>query len=318
MDSYTIAHIADLHLSGEHRRFNLRRARRLLEEIARRRVDHVVVTGDIAADADRKELDIARGIFRNNGLLDTSKLSVVIGNHDIFGGVHTAEDILTFPRRCRHTDYNEKVEEFRGYFHEAFERMMFGAHGKPFPYAKVLGDVVLFGVNSVAHYSGVGNPVGSNGEVGDAQFKRLRQLLEAPQLRGKRKIVLIHHHFHKLPVPGAGTLHSVWGAIERRTMKLHGKKRLFELFREAKVDRVLHGHVHVNEEYTRKGVRFINGGGSLLGPGSQIAFNLLEIGPESIENRVITIPEEQPAIPASVPRPSFQGAELQGAGLQAA
>jgi 3',5'-cyclic AMP phosphodiesterase CpdA len=317
MDSFTIAHIADLHLSGEHRRFNLRRARRLLEEISRRRVDHVVVTGDIAADADRKDLDIARGLFRNNGLLDPLKLSVVVGNHDVFGGVHTAEDILTFPRRCRQTDYNEKVEEFRGYFHEAFERTLYGTKAKPFPYAKVLGGVVLFGVNSVAHYSGVGNPVGSNGEVGDAQFRRLRQLLQAPQLRTKKKIVLIHHHFHKLPVPGEGTLHSVWGAIERRTMKLHGKKRLFELFRESHVDLVLHGHVHVNEEYTRKGVRFINAGGSLLGPGNRMSFNLLEVTPGSIESRVITIPEEQPALPLRVPRPAHHPVELQGAGYPA-
>ncbi len=322
-DSFRIAHIADLHLSAEHRRFNLRRARRLLEEIGRRRVDHVVVTGDIAADADSKELDIARGLFRNSGLLDSGRLSVVIGNHDVFGGVHTPEDILTFPRRCRHTDYNGKVEEFRGYFHEAFDRVLYGTHGKPFPYAKVLGGVVLFGVNSVARYSAVGNPVGSNGEVGDAQFTRLRQLLETPQLRNKKKIVLVHHHFHKLRPPGEGTLHSVWAAIERRTMKLHGKKRLFELFRECNVDLVLHGHVHVNEEYRRKGTQFINGGGSLFGPSSQMAFNLLEIGPGSVEHRVITIPEDLPAIPGSAPRPgvpaeTMEPAEAIPAELQAA
>ena len=318
MDSITIAHIADLHLSAEHRRFNLRRARRLLEEIGRRRVDHVVVTGDIAADAEGKEFEIARGLFRNQGLLHPSKLSVVIGNHDVFGGVHAPEDILTFPRRCRHTDYDGKVEEFRSYFHEAFEKSLFGYQARPFPYAKVLGDVVLFGVNSVAHYASVGNPFGSNGEVGDGQFKRLRQLLEAPQLSGKRKIVLVHHHFQKAPPPAVGALHSVWGAIERRTMKLHGKKRLFELFRQCGVSLVLHGHVHVNEEYVRKGTQFINGGGSLLGAGDQIAFNLITGGPSSIENRVITIPDEHPALPESIALPPEPTAERRPAELQAA
>ncbi len=318
MDSFTIAHIADLHLSAEHRRFNLRRARRLLEEIGRRRVDHVVVTGDLAADADRREFEIARGLFRNSGLLHSAKLSVVIGNHDVFGGVHAPEDILTFPRRCRHTDYDAKTEEFRSYFHEAFERCLFGSHAKPFPYAKVLGDVVLFGVNSVAHYSAVGNPLGSNGEVGDGQFRRLRQLLEAPQLRGRRKIVLVHHHFQKPPPLPEGALHSVWGAIERRTMKLHGKKRLFELFRQCDVSLVLHGHVHINEEYARKGTQFINGGGSLLGAGGQIAFNLITVRPASIENRVITIPEEQPVLPVSNSLPAGRSTEVHPAELQAA
>jgi 3',5'-cyclic AMP phosphodiesterase CpdA len=319
IDSFTIAHVADLHLSAEHKRFNLRRARRLLEEIGRRRVDHVVVTGDIAADADGRELEIARGLFRNAGLLESARLSVVIGNHDVYGGVHMPEDILTFPRRCRHTDFNAKVEEFRGYFHEAFDRCLFGSQARPFPYAKVLGDVVLVGVNSVAHYSAVKNPVGSNGEVGDGQFKRIQQLLEAPQLAGKRKIVLIHHHFHKIPPPAEGTLQSVWGAIERRTMKLHGKKRLFELFRQCNVALVLHGHVHLNEEYTRKAVRFINGGGSLLGPDRGMAFNLITVAPGSIENRVIAIPDEQPAIPSGLRVPRVHPSELQPAGrLQAA
>jgi 3',5'-cyclic AMP phosphodiesterase CpdA len=177
----------------------------------------------------------------------------------------------------------------------------------------VLGDVVLFGVNSVAHYSAVKNPVGSNGDVGDGQYRRLRQLLEAPQLKGKRKIVLIHHHFHKYPSSEEGTLHSVWGAIERRTMKLHGKKKLFQLFRECGVALVLHGHVHVNGEYGRKGTQFLNGGGSLLGAGNRMAFNMITVGPESIENRIITLPEEHPAVPAGAPVPELLAAELQAA-----
>jgi len=44
-------------------------------------------------------------------------------------------------------------------------------------YAKVLGNVALFGVNSFAHYSAVKNPLGSNGDVGDGQYGRLKQLL---------------------------------------------------------------------------------------------------------------------------------------------
>jgi len=157
----------------------------------------------------------------------------------------------------------------------------------------------------------VKNPVGSNGEIGDGQFKRLTQLLEAPPLAGKRKIVLIHHHFHKIPPPAEGTLQSVWGAIERRTMKLHGKKRLFELFRQCNVAVVLHGHVHMNEEYTRKGVRFINGGGSLLGPARGTAFNLITIAPGSVENRIVMIADEHSAVPARTPEP--RGADLQAA-----
>lgn len=91
-------------------------------------------------------------------------------------------------------------------------------------------------------------------------------------------------------------------------MKLHGKKRLFQLFKERDVALVLHGHVHVNGEYVRKGVQFVNGGGSLLGSSGGIAFNLITIRPESIENRIVTIPDEQPAVPAAARIPELQAA----------
>lgn len=310
--SMTIAHVSDLHLSREHKRYNLRRARRLLEAVVRQNVDHVVITGDIAADADRSDFEAARKLFSSMGLLDPRRLSVVIGNHDIFGGVHRAEDILTFPRRCRDTDFGAKAEEFREYFHEAFSKCLFGAPSGPFPYAKILGDTVLIGLNSVAHYSRIKNPVGSNGEIHDAQFRRTRQLFDAPELRSRRKIVLIHHHFNAVEVPEAGTLHTVWGAIERQTMKLRGKKRIIELMREHGVALVMHGHVHVNASYERGGIQFLNGGGSLLGPFSPSStFNLVQLHAGSIETRMVTVPEEEPSLPAVAERKSV-------AGLQAA
>ncbi|HUI64126.1 MAG TPA: metallophosphoesterase [Bacteroidota bacterium] len=305
-----IAHVSDLHLSAEHKRYNLRRARRLLEAISRHAVDHVVVTGDIVSDADTRDYEVARRLFKNAGLLDPMKLSVVTGNHDIFGGVHVAEDILTFPRRCKQTDFGEKVEEFRTAFREAFDRCLFGSHAKAFPFAKIIGNVAFIGVNSVAHYSPVKNPIGSNGEIEKGQCRRLSQLLGSEPLAGLQKVILIHHHFNKTPGAGAGTLNTVWGAIERQTLKMRGKKRLIELFRESGAALVLHGHVHINDDYTRKGVRFINAGGAFLGPAfPHLSFNLIRIGPEGVENRVIQLPEEEPALPrAGELRPELQAA----------
>jgi 3',5'-cyclic AMP phosphodiesterase CpdA len=313
-DSITIAHLADFHLSSEHKRFNLRRARRLLDSVAELGVEHVVITGDIAADADRRDFEIARRLLKNRGLLEPHKLSVVIGNHDVFGGVHSADDIPTFPQRCKHTDYRKRIEEFREYFHEAFGRCLYGSTASAFPFAKVLGPIVLVGVNSVAKYSRVKNPLGSNGEVDDEQFKRLRHLLHAAPLEMKKKVVLIHHHFNKIAPVGSGTLNSVWGAVERQTMKLRRKKRLIELFREAGVILVLHGHVHVNGDYVRKGLRFVNGGGALLGPGAPgTAFNLIRIAGDEVSVRIITVPEEEPTIPLALSVDGPRETELEAA-----
>lgn len=313
--SYTIAHIADLHLSAEHKRFNLRRARRLLDAVAGQNVDHVVVTGDIAADANRRDFEIAHRLFRSAGLTESGRLSVVIGNHDIFGGVHAAEDILSFPRRCREVDYARRVEEFRVQFHESFERCLFASDSNPFPFAKILGNIVLIGMNSVARYSKVKNPVGSNGEVGDGQLKRFRQLCEIPEIKRKRKLVLIHHHFNKSHPAGAGLLNSTWGVIERQTMKLRGKKALLELFREQGVELVLHGHVHTTVEYERKGIRFLNSGGALLGPPeAECAFHLIKVAPEGIEISRVSVPGKESSLPSVRPIPrKIPDAELQAA-----
>jgi 3',5'-cyclic AMP phosphodiesterase CpdA len=276
MQPYTIAHIADLHLSGEHKRFSIRRVRSLLDAIVRREVDHVVVAGDIAADADPKDFEIARRLFKNAGLLDPRRLTVVIGNHDIYGGVHHAEDILTFPRRCKETQYGKKVKEFRAYFAEAFEGCQFAADGKTFPFAKVL----------------VKNPVGSNGEVDDREFERIGDLLKDPLVRDKRKIVIIHHHFHKMSTRDEGALKSVWGAIERQTMKLRGKSKLFDLFKDHGVSMVLHGHVHLSFSYERRDVRFANAGGSVFGPDAtkSTSYNLVRLFDQAAETTFIRVP----------------------------
>jgi 3',5'-cyclic AMP phosphodiesterase CpdA len=264
--TFRIAHISDLHMSVEHSPQNFRNAQRLLEHILRLNVDHVVVTGDITADAKPKEFDAARKLFKSFGLLDSKKLSIVIGNHDIFGGVHTAEDIFEFPKRCKSADYSRKLDLFRETFAESFEKVIPRSASKLFPFIKLLGDFVLVGINSVAPYSRLFNPFGSNGEIDDKQFAHLRKVLCSTLLKAKRKIVLIHHHFYKANTSsGSSTMRAIWNTIEARTMKLRGKKRLLSLFSEANVELVLHGHVHENIEYSRQGIRFVNMGASMLG-----------------------------------------------------
>ncbi|MFN0156543.1 MAG: metallophosphoesterase family protein, partial [Bacteroidota bacterium] len=264
--------------------------------IARQGVDHVVITGDISADAVPGDFESARQLLSSYGLLDSRKLSLIIGNHDIYGGVHHAEDILSFPRRCKQTDYEAKVQEFRNWFPEAFEKCMFN-EGKVFPYAKVVGDIVFVGIDSNAHYSQLKNPLGSNGKVTDKDLQRVKGILSADMFRHKRRIVLIHHHFNKVKTVLPGTMHSVWGAIERETMKLRDKKSLLKLFRENDVALVLHGHHHVSSEYERKGLRFMNAGGSVVGPSTDnLSVNFISVTATRIDTEIHRIPVDASAI----------------------
>lgn len=261
---FTIAHLSDLHLSAEHKRNHIRRTRRALDYINTIGAQHVVVTGDITADGTAADYRVARSVFASAGLLTPSRLTVTIGNHDVFGGVHTAEDVLTFPGRCAGIDAKAKVREFGEAFHETFRGAVMPSEKRVFPFVKVLGDIAIIAVNTIAPYSRLKNPLGSNGIVDDRAFAMLEELLQSPSLRSRRKVVALHHHFHKMRGEKNGTMHSVWGAIERQTMKLRGKSKLLRLFALTHVDLVLHGHIHRSMEYTREGVRFLNGGGSIL------------------------------------------------------
>ena len=286
MENMRIAHISDLHLSPVHKRSNIRRTKALLEHIGRMGVDHIVITGDIAANAEREDLLLARKLLQSQGLLDSRLLSVVIGNHDVYGGVHTVEDVLDFPRRCRKTDLRKRIEQFHDAFHEAFQGTQFAAADSPFPYVKPLNDLLIIGLNSVAAYSVVKNPVGSNGEVDEHQRHRLDRLLSFSSSQLSNRIVLVHHHFNKMEHTTDGTMQSVWKAFEQQTMKLHGKRALMKLFRRHAVDVVLHGHYHRNVAYTRKGLHFINGGGSVLSPDStMLHLNILHVDGNGIRVR---------------------------------
>jgi 3',5'-cyclic AMP phosphodiesterase CpdA len=294
MTPFTIAHLSDFHISADYQRSHIRRTRRALEYVHSLGVDHIIVTGDITANGTSADFRIARSLLASMGVLDTRRLTVVPGNHDVFGGVHTAEDVLTFPKQCKMTDQVARLQHFSSAFHETFERTLHHSEKRPFPFAKVLGDVVVIGVNTVAPYSRVRNPLGSNGDVDDGSFESLVELLYSPLFKGKRKVVALHHHFHKMREVRAGAMHSVWGRIEKHTMKLRGKSRLLKLFATTGVDLVVHGHVHESFEYTRDGVRCLNAGGSIAHDNSEdLHVNIVRLDGEECKAEIHSIPPRE-------------------------
>jgi 3',5'-cyclic AMP phosphodiesterase CpdA len=284
-----IAHIADLHICSTHKRTNIKSATAIINAVIKEGADHLVITGDIADNASEKDFQIMRRILKNAGMLDSRKTSIIIGNHDIFGSVQTAEDILSFPMKCRNTDYQAKVAAFYNTFTELFEGVIKPASNEIFPYVKIIGDTALFGINTIDVYSKLKNPFASNGKVPRGQFNDLIELFERDEVKDKRKLVLTHHQFSKYlweaPKPGQ----SLWQKIERQTMKLRGKKKLLSLFIRNNVEVVFHGHVHDSREYWRSGIRFSNAGGTMNGSSfGEFKINFIEINESSTDFEVRT------------------------------
>ncbi len=294
---YLIAHISDLHLSSEFRRQNIRRVKRLLEFIARRGVDHLVITGDLAANAQPMEFEMVRSLLSSYGFLDPERTTVIPGNHDIFGGVHTAEDVLEFPSRCRRTDIQRSLKLFSTYFGELFQNSQWEGPELTYPFVKRAGPVVFLGMNSVAPYSVLKNPVGSNGQIPKSQIEAAGRLLSSNAGNSMARIVLIHHHFNKPDVPAAGGFGGIWGNLEQQTMKLWKKKRLDKFFAEENIAMVLHGHHHVNASYVRKGIRFVNAAGSVMGPATgELSVNFISVERGELTSEFRSAPAHLPTI----------------------
>lgn len=278
-----IAHISDLHLNSFYNDSIFKLSNYLLKYISEQKVDHLVITGDITDNASEKDLEIFRRMLNKYGYLNGKKLSIIPGNHDIFGGVQKAEDIFSFPEKCNTVNYNKRVSTFLSYFPEAFDNCFYLSPKSFFPFAKRINNSLIVGLNSIAIYSKLTNPFGSNGEIDAAQFGELFDIFKNADKEIKHKIVLIHHHFNKLKSESKSTFGNIWAGIEKQTMKLRSKRRLFNLFKEFKVDIVLHGHIHESKEYFRKNVRFLNAGATLKNNKAAIKINLLNISKNEID-----------------------------------
>jgi 3',5'-cyclic AMP phosphodiesterase CpdA len=282
-----VAHISDLHLTTFFKNSSLRQIKFLLRYILSQNPDHIVITGDLTDNADENDFLILRNLFKNYGILHTDRLSLVIGNHDIFGGVQTAEDIFTFPENCANVDYRKRVKSFYEYYIEAFDKCLYLSKENIFPFVKILDNVLITGVNSIAGYSKIKNPFASNGEISAEQFSELADILEQFGSYSKTKIILIHHHFNKQKINKEKSQLNIWQSIEKQTMKLRKKKRLINFFKMNNIDLILHGHLHESKEYYRKGVRFLNAGATIkANKEDELSVNFINIKPDEITTEI--------------------------------
>ena len=292
-----IAHISDLHLNCFYNESNYLRLNYLLKKIQAEKVDHLIITGDVTDNASEQDFISLKKLLNKYDYLKGEKLTIIVGNHDIFGGIQRAEDIFSFPEKCRGVNYNQKLNEFTGYFPESLENCFFISSNGYYPFAKIIDNVLIIGINSIAYYSKLNNPFSSNGEVGIAQFNEVYSLLGTNLPQVKYKLILIHHHFNKVKVKARSSLGNVWQNIEKQTMKLKNKRRLFNLFNEFNVDLVLHGHLHESKEYYRKGIRFLNAGGTLKSEkGERIIINFIKLSNKKIVTNIehINSPIKEP------------------------
>ena len=256
-----IIHISDLHINTFMNDASADKVSYLLKHISNLAFDHLVITGDITDNGANEEFEIFRDLLSCYGLLDTERTTAIIGNHDIFGGIQRADDILAFPERCRLTDFKSRQFLLQQTVPELFENCK--ENSPAYPFIKEIKNTLFCALNSSIPYSAFKNPFASNGGIDDEQYNTLYEKLLDAQDRGKNIVILLHHHCNKIKSDSATLIKTMWTNIEKQTMKMRKKKRLIALFKAFQVKLVLHGHVHISEHYERSGVDFYNAGGTI-------------------------------------------------------
>lgn len=255
---YKIAHISDTHISYNDDDMHGIRLVELLKDIVERKCDHVFFTGDLAENPKASDFQYVREILYYYGLLDASRMTVVPGNHDIFGGAEKGIESIFFSLTCKKTDYEENLDTFIDTFKETFP------NNNSYPFLKIINNIAIVGINSNDRWSEDKNPEGSNGKIQKEDFRKLRKILSSNEVKGKVIIILIHHHLNKPELKEDLPGHSLWLKVIEWKMRLYGRKKLLRFFKKYNVNLILHGHTHVNEIYNLKGVSIVNSSACLM------------------------------------------------------
>jgi 3',5'-cyclic AMP phosphodiesterase CpdA len=179
----------------------------LIEDLHQVAPDQVVVTGDLTNIACEQEFVAARGWLQRIGPPD--KVSIVPGNHDAYAPI---------PRERSWDHWSE--------FLRSDPRPGADPAAETFPTLRVRGAAAFIGLSS-AQPTALGQATGT---LGDAQLKRLEQLLAGLSDSHLCRILLLHHP------PSSG-------AVSARRA-LTDADALRGVLRKTGVDLVLHGHGH--------------------------------------------------------------------------
>jgi Icc protein len=298
---YRLVHISDPHLSYRYYPEHLASFRLLLKAIVEHGCDHLLITGDIVSTADPADFLLAREILSQFDLLHSSKLTVVPGNHDIFGGPHRAIDVLSFPQYIRSVDYSRHLRLFIQTFEETFDRCTYPARGYHFPFLKQVGPFVILGINSVPPWSLWNNPFGSSGAIQGNQWNALLELQGQLLPQGKIFVAALHHHLYSSLHQYASN-NPMWRLIEQQTMRIRKRTTVLRLFKSLGIRYIFHGHIHRNELYLRNGLRCINGAGAVCDDSIPwLKFNTLTYTHDTCTLRIQCLP-----IPFQQCSPSLQ------------
>jgi 3',5'-cyclic AMP phosphodiesterase CpdA len=189
--------------------------RAIAREIARLRIEHVVVTGDLTNLALEAEFALARRVFEEDLGLDAEHVTIVPGNHDLYTrGALVSQRFYAFFEPYMKSDLPELAADI--------------GVGR-FPVVKLRGPAAIIALSSAVPRL----PFVAAGELGTAQLQALARVLEHPEVVKRTPIVALHHPVHN---PRS------W--LKTRLEGLYDAHVLLARMQHLARGMILHGHLH--------------------------------------------------------------------------
>jgi 3',5'-cyclic AMP phosphodiesterase CpdA len=178
----------------------------MLEDLRGRSFDHLALTGDLCNVALESEWKAALRWIEATGL-SPAQVTVIPGNHDAY-----VPDVV-------------ESGAFERLF-AAYQTAELRSGEATYPFVRLRGDVALVCVSTAVPTG----DLGAWGRVGEAQLGRLESLLVLPEVKARRRVLLIHHP------PQVNRL--------GEDLNLRDREALRATLARTGADLVLHGHDH--------------------------------------------------------------------------
>jgi 3',5'-cyclic AMP phosphodiesterase CpdA len=187
----------------------------LAVDLANEKPDHLTVSGDLSNVSLKSEWRGALTWLR--GLTSPPEdVTVIPGNHDAYVASVVESGV-----------FEELFHAYQTVRPQSGERAGAIRHG--YPFVRFRGPIALLAVNSCV----ATRDLGAWGEIGQPQLDAIAAMLGSPEVRARRRVVMLHHP----PVKLKGG--------ENRNLK--DREEFAAMLERAGADLVIHGHDHRDE-----------------------------------------------------------------------
>lgn len=204
----------NLRLKREHKH-RPSHVRAVAREVARSKVDHVVITGDLTNLALEQEFEAVSALLEDELGLDADHVTIVPGNHDLYTrGAMRAQRFTRFFAPYLKSDLPELAADI--------------SLGR-FPIVKLRGPLAIIGMSSAVPRP----PLVASGELGAKQLEALERILAHDEVKRRTPVIALHHPIHNPPSRLKTLVEGLVDASDLSDAIAHVRHGL-----------VLHGHLH--------------------------------------------------------------------------